>query len=116
MESVTLVQCKFASAQGELAAIHGDLALQVIKGLKLKLLEDAKIVSARFKVKFTDSKTERMVTIKSGNEAEFKYDDDGRRIEAWLIKRGFLRRTAIVSLQAPGAAAPYGSGNDNKRI
>jgi hypothetical protein len=89
MESVTLVQCKFASVHGELAAIHGDLALQVVKGLKLKLLEDAKIVSAKFRVKFTDSRAERMVKIKAGNLAEFKYDDDGRKIEEWLTLREF---------------------------
>ncbi|MDD5697389.1 MAG: hypothetical protein PHH77_02125 [Victivallaceae bacterium] len=89
MESVTLVQCKFATAKGEIAAIHGDLAMQVISGLKLKLLENAKIISAKFRVKFTDSKAVRMVKIKAGNLAEFKYDDDGRKIEEWLIKRGF---------------------------
>ena len=89
MKSVTLEQCKFATAQGELAAIHGDLAMQVVEGLKLKLLEKATIISAKFKVKFIDSKTERIVTIKAGNLAEFKYDDDGRKIEEWLTKRGF---------------------------
>ena len=89
MESVTLVQCKFATAKGEIAAIHGELAIQVIRGFKLELLENAKIISAKFRVKFTDSKAERMVTVKSGNLAEFKYDDDGRKIEEWLIKRGF---------------------------
>ena len=89
MESVTLVQCKFATAKGEIAAIHGALAIQVIKGFKLELLENAKIISAKFRVKFTDSKAERMVTIKAGNLAEFKYDDDGRKIEEWLTKRGF---------------------------
>lgn len=89
MESVTLVQCKFATDKGEIAAIHGTLAIKVVKGLKLDLLENAKIISAKFRIKFTDSKAERMVTIKAGNMAEFKYDDDGRRIEEWLTKRGF---------------------------
>ena len=89
MESVTLVQCKFATAKGEIAAIHGDLAIQIIKGFKLELLENAKIISAKFRVRFMDSKAERMVTIKAGNLAEFKYDDDGRKIEEWLTKRGF---------------------------
>ena len=89
MESVTLMQCKFATVKKEVAAIHGNLALQVVSGLKLELLENAKIISAKFRVKFTDSTTERVVTIKSGNLAEFKYDDDGRKIEEWLIKRGF---------------------------
>jgi hypothetical protein len=89
MESVTLVQCKFATVKGEIAAIHGELAIQVIKGFKLELLGNAKIISAKFRIKFTDSQAERMVKIKAGNLAEFKYDDDGRRIEEWLTKRGF---------------------------
>ncbi len=89
MESVTLVQCKFSTSKGEIAAIHGELAIQVIKGFKLELLENAKIISGKFRVRFTDSKAERMVTIKAGNLAEFKYDDDGRKIEEWLTKRGF---------------------------
>jgi hypothetical protein len=89
MESVTLVQCKFATAKKEIAAVHGDLAMKIVGGLKLELLEGAKIVSAKFRVKFTDSKAERMVTVKAGNMAEFKYDDDGRKIEKWLIEKGF---------------------------
>jgi hypothetical protein len=56
------------------------------------------------------------VKIKAGNEAEFKYDDDGRKIEAWLTSREFLRRTTTVPLQTPVADASYGSGNNNKRI
>ena len=89
MESVTLVQCKFATAKGEIAALHGDLAIQVVKGLKLKLLANAKIISAKFKIKFIDSQAERIVKIKAGNLAEFKYDDDGRKIEEWLTLREF---------------------------
>ena len=89
MASVTLVQCKFATAKKEIAAIHGDLAMKIVGGLKLELLEGAKIISAKFQVKFTDSKAERMVTVKAGNMAEFKYDDDGRKIEKWLIAKGF---------------------------
>ena len=89
MESVTLVQCKFATSKGEIAAIHGELAIQVIKGMKLELLKNAKIISAKFRVKFKDSQAERMVKIKDGNLAEFKYDDDGRKIEAWLTLREF---------------------------
>ena len=89
MESVMLVQCKFASAKGEMLVIQGDLGIRVVKGLNLTLLEDGRIISAKFKVKFTDSKMARMVTVKAGNQAEFKYDDDGRRIEQWLVARGF---------------------------
>jgi hypothetical protein len=89
MESVTLVQCKFATDKGEIAAIHGELAIQVIKGMKLELLKNAKIISAKFRVKFKDSQTERMVKIKDGNLAEFKYDDDGRKIEEWLTIKEF---------------------------
>jgi hypothetical protein len=89
LEKVVPVQCKFQTTKGEIVAIHGDLAVQVVRGLKLSILADGRIVSAKFKVKFTDSKAERMVTVKAGNLAEFKYDDDGRLIEQWLAKRGF---------------------------
>jgi len=89
MESVTLVQCKFATAKGEMLVVQGDLGIRVVKGLNQTLLEDGRIISAKFKVKFTDSKMARMVTVKAGNQAEFKYDDDGRRIEQWLVARGF---------------------------
>lgn len=89
IESVMLVQCKFATAKGEMLVIQGDLGIRVVKGLNQTLLEDGRIISAKFKVKFTDSKMARMVTVKAGNQAEFKYDDDGRRIEQWLVARGF---------------------------
>ncbi|MCK4981684.1 MAG: hypothetical protein KAS17_02110 [Victivallaceae bacterium] len=89
LEKIIPVQCKFQTAKGEIVAIHGDLAVQVVRGLKLSILVDGRIVSAKFKVKFTDSRTERMVTVKTGNLAEFKYDDDDRLIEQWLTKRGF---------------------------
>lgn len=89
LDKVVPVQCKFQTGKGEIVAIHGNLVIQIVRGLKLSILVDGRIVSAKFKVKFTDSKTERIVTIKEGNLAEFKYDDDGRKIEKWLIKRGF---------------------------
>lgn len=89
LEKIVPVQCKFQTAKGEIVAIHGDLAVQVVRGLKLSILADGRIVSAKFRVKFTDSRAERMVTVKAGNLAEFKYDDDGRLIEQWLAKRGF---------------------------
>jgi hypothetical protein len=89
LDKVVPIQCKFQTGKGEIVAIHGNLVIQIVRGLKLSILTDGRIVSAKFKVKFTDSKAERMVTIKDGNLAEFKYDDDGRKIEEWLIKRGF---------------------------
>jgi hypothetical protein len=89
LEKVVPVQCKFQTDENEVVAIHGNLVIQVVRGLKLSILTDGRIVSAKFKVKFTDSQAERMVTIKEGNLAEFKYDNDGRLIERWLAKRGF---------------------------
>ena len=89
LDKVMLAQCKFHSSKGEIISVQGDLAEQIVRGLKLSVLADSRIVSARFRVKFADSKADRMVTVKAGNQAEFKYDDDGRKIEQWLTQRGF---------------------------
>jgi hypothetical protein len=89
LDKVVPVQCKFQTGKSEIVAIHGNLVIQVVRGLKLSILGDGRIISAKFKVKFTDSRAERMVTVKDGNLAEFKYDDDGRKIEEWLTLREF---------------------------
>ena len=49
----------------------------------------AKIIGAKFRVKFADSKTPRMVSIRPPNVAKFTRDEDGKRIDEWLALRGF---------------------------
>jgi len=46
-------------------------------------------ISAKFRVKFSDSKIPRSVQIRPPNVAKFTRDDDGRLVAEWLTKRGF---------------------------
>ncbi len=70
-------------------------------------IQNARIVSATFQVKFRDSKSPRSVTIRQPNVAKFTRDDDGRLIETWLLKRGFssTRRDAHEEAEAAVARA-----------
>ncbi len=86
---VKLVQCKFKTDDGNLITVHGENALHALKHDVMPHLPKYEIQSAKFKIHFLDSKKERMLTIKSNNTAEFRYDDDGRIIERWLTARGF---------------------------
>ncbi|MFH1865736.1 MAG: hypothetical protein ABIK85_07620 [Candidatus Eisenbacteria bacterium] len=52
-------------------------------------IRKGKIVSAKFQVKFSGSKSPRSLTIRQPNIAKFTRDDDGRLIDDWLLKRGF---------------------------
>jgi hypothetical protein len=49
-----------------------------------------RLVRAKFKIKFSDAKTPRTVTINAGNRAGFKIDDDSIVLEQWLTNRGFI--------------------------
>ena len=48
------------------------------------------LTTAKFLIKFADSKTPRIITLSSGNRAQFRRDDDGEIIEKWLGCRGFI--------------------------
>jgi hypothetical protein len=52
--------------------------------------QKARIVGAKFQVRFTDSKTERTVTIRPSNIAHYTRDSDAAVVEDWLSKRGFI--------------------------
>lgn len=85
---VKLTQCKLNTVQGETIAVHGEHAMQMLNDADMKILQGT-IQSAKFNVRFCNAQTARMVTVKNGNLAEFKFDDDGRLIEQWLTARGF---------------------------
>jgi hypothetical protein len=51
--------------------------------------DNARISRAKFQVKFTDSKTPRMVTVSNSNVSSFTRDSDAPIVDAWLTKRGF---------------------------
>jgi hypothetical protein len=86
---VTLAQCQIKTDDGNIITVHGKNALSALKKDAMPHLPQYEILSAKFKIRFLNSKKERMLTIKSKNTAEFKYDSDGRVIEKWLIARGF---------------------------
>jgi hypothetical protein len=90
IEWIHLVEIAYfwGGAQNEIS-IHkaGDFfAALIARGRKI---QRAKIIGAKFRVKFTDSKTPRMVSIRPPNVARFTRDDDGQRIEEWLARRAF---------------------------
>jgi hypothetical protein len=85
---VQLAQCRFKTRDGGMITVYGENALDALKTGKMPNLPFYKILSAKFKIRFLKSQRERILTIKSSNIAEFKYDDDGRIIESWLTARG----------------------------
>lgn len=102
IESVQLVELAYfwGGAHNEIS-IHkaGDFfaALASREGK----IHGAKIIGAKFRVKFADSKTPRMVSIRPPNVAKFTRDDDGKRIDEWLA----LRRFSSVARGADDEAA-----------
>lgn len=95
IDSISLSEIAYywGGAQGEveIRRATGDLftALAEREGK----IQKAKIVSAKFRVKFSDSKTPRSVSVRPPNVAKFTRDDDGRRIDEWLLKRDFSALT-----------------------
>ena len=87
LKEVSLEQIKIRVRQDEVYALHGPQAISMLHDLKPEVLALGKVISAKFKVRFSDSSTERIVAIKNKNTAEFKYDADGAIIELWLTKR-----------------------------
>jgi len=51
--------------------------------------DGARIVRAKFQVKFTDSKKQRMIAITNSNVTSFTRDSDATTVEEWMTKRGF---------------------------
>jgi hypothetical protein len=86
---VTLAQCQIKTDDGNIITVHGKNALSALKKDAMPHLPSYEIQSAKFKIRFLNSKKERMLSIKSKNTVEFKYDSDGRTIERWLVARGF---------------------------
>lgn len=67
------------------------------------LPQHGEMISARFKVKFSDSKMERSVVIKPPNIAQYTRDDDGVRVDHWLRANGFFK-TDTDELEPPEPA------------
>jgi hypothetical protein len=55
-----------------------------------KINENARLIKARFQVKFANARTPRMLTLRPNNIANFTRDGDSVIGEIWLAKRGFV--------------------------
>jgi hypothetical protein len=63
--------------------------------------EAGRIVRAGFRVKFAESPTPRLVTIRPTNVAHYTRDDDSVRVEAWLALRGFILKPKAARDDGP---------------
>lgn len=54
-------------------------------------IQNAKIIGARFKIKFADCKAPRSCSIRPPNATKFTRDGDAQLLETWLTKRGFIQ-------------------------
>ena len=88
LESVTLAQCKFRTATGEIMAFHGPEAIRMIGEMRRTLLAGSEIISAKFHIRINALKHAQTLKIKLGNRAEFPFCCE-KIIEAWLTERGF---------------------------
>ena len=74
---------------------HGEIEIRQASDLFASMesrhagIRKGKIVSAKFQVRFSGSKSPRSLTIRQPNIAKFTRDDDGRLIDDWLSRRGF---------------------------
>lgn len=92
IESIVLTEVHFywGGGQGEVEIRKASDVFAALQARKRRMPEQARIVKAVFKVKFSDSKTPRSVKIRPSNIAEYTRDCDAAVIEQWLALRGFI--------------------------
>lgn len=90
IEWVQLTEITFflGGAQNDMVVRKSNDLFASIEAGAPSLLAKAPIVSARFRIKFADSKRPRMAKIQP-KSASFTRDGDGRLVEEWLRRRGF---------------------------
>jgi hypothetical protein len=93
MESVRLVEIQYAwgGKFHETETRKADDVFGALEERDRQMPQKARIVLARFKVKFTESKTPRTVTIRPSNVAQYQRDADSTLVEQWLLNRGFIK-------------------------
>lgn len=85
---LTEVTYFWGGAQNEIEVRRAGDIFAALKERDRKI-QNTRIIGARFRMKFSDSKTPRSVNIRPPNVAKFTRDDDGKLVEEWLKKRGF---------------------------
>lgn len=93
MEWVRLVEVQFywGGRQNEIEVRKADDVFAAYEARKARMPRRARIVRARFRVKFTDAKAPRTLTICPSNIAKYQRDADSMLIEQWLLNRGFIQ-------------------------
>lgn len=91
MESVVLkeVQYFWGGPENEVEIRKASNLFEALKRRNRTIPDSARISKAKFQVKFTDSKTPRMVMVTSSNVTSFTRDSDATAVEEWMAKRGF---------------------------
>lgn len=72
---------------------HADDVFGLLEARGREFPRGGSLIRAKFKIKFSDAKNPRSVTINKGNRAGFKIDDDSVVLEQWLTNRGFITET-----------------------
>jgi len=73
---------------------RADDVFGLLEARQQKFPKGGNLIQAKFKIKFTGAKYPRSFTIKKGNCAGFKIDDDSVALEQWLTNRGFITEIA----------------------
>lgn len=104
--TLTELHLAFPSAFNEVVIRKADdiFAAQEARKRGLLIHRKARIVRARFLVKFSDVRKPRIVTIRPSNMAQYVQDDDSVLVERWLAARSFLTRKAPAVADEAGAA------------
>ncbi len=97
IESVTLSEVHFmwGGAYREIEVRKATDVFAAYEARSRDFPEKAGLVKAVLKVKFTDAKTERSVTIRPPNVAQYTRDSDAVVLEQWLEQRGFILHSAV---------------------
>lgn len=91
MEEVVLKEIHYywGGPEHEIEIRKASNFFEALKRRNRQIPDAARIVQAKFEVKFTDSKSKRMVSITNANKTSFTRDSDATAVEAWMTKRGF---------------------------
>lgn len=91
MEQVRLVEVHYfwGGSQREVEIRKADDIFAALQEREAEM-PGARIIRARFKIKFADSRTPRTLTIRPSNIASYQRDADSVLVEEWLGKRGFI--------------------------
>ncbi len=92
IDSIHLTEVTYfwGGAYNEMETRRASDIFAALEARERELLNSVRISGAKFRVKFSDSKTPRSVNVRPPNVATFTRDDDGKHVEEWLRMREFL--------------------------